>query len=198
ALSELYHQALRAWEASPEDIEAYTVLVGMSRRFSLPLPSAINPSIQFESFIEMLNKTYELMDSGGYAHIASGGFFELRPPYDDLESVCEAISKLADTDHESITLPYPCVKVFKVTPITELFFPHVGYYDEDKLPEKLVQPFKDLGKETKAIPLRFPNAQFFEIEAKYPDDGEVYWNITNIIYLPSFEQSFVLCIQHYW
>lgn len=199
-MSETYHKALRAWEAAPEDLGAFTTLVRISKRLAQVLPSAINPKLQFVSLVEVLNDTYELMSQAGYDHTAAGGFTPLKPPYENLAAVCDAISQLNDSEYErddDYTLPYPCLTVHSVSAIHELSFPHIGYSPE-RLPEKLVQPFARLRETTEDLSSRFPDAQFFDVSASYPDNGEVYWDITNLIYLPAFGQSFVLCIQHYW
>lgn len=200
-MSELYHQALRAWEASPEDLEAYTVLIGMCRRFSFTVPDSINPGLQFNSLVEKLRDAYSRMDAAGYDHAAAGKLCALRPPYEDLIALRDEISLLANPDAEfeyhELSLPYPCLKVEGVNPLSSLSFPPIGYTHQ-KLPEGLVQPFKELAEKTRSVCTRFPDAQFFEVLANYPDDGQVYWNITTLIYLPAFNRSFVLCIQHYW
>lgn len=198
-MTEHFQDALRAWKASPTDPAIYTRLIRLSKRFQQKLPELLDSKFQLTKLIVKLNNAYQRMNMSGYDHMAAGCFSYLQPPY-EFDALRDEITLLTDPYNETdsdYTLPYPCLKVEGVNPIEKLSFPSIGYSPE-RLPERLVAPFQELEEQRKQIHKHFLDAQYFSVFASYPDDGEVYWDITNVIYLPAHEETFVLAIQHYW
>ena len=199
-MTDHFQEALRSWKASPTDPATYTRLIRLSKRFQQNLPELLDSKFQLTKLIIKLNNAYQRMNMSGYDHMAAGCFSSLQLPY-DFDALRDEITRLSDP-YEGLSdsdylLPYHCLKVEDITPLEELSFPSIGYSPE-RLPEHLVAPFQELEEQRKQIHEHFLDAQYFEVFARYPDDGQVYWDITNVIYLPAHEETFVLAVQHYW
>jgi len=198
-MDETYRRALRAWEAAPQDQDLVANLYTQALRAGALLPERLDPRSAFVAHVERVQATYALLDGGGYGHWAAGRFIDHEPPYSDLAGLQALLTSLSEGEADQGQVPYPCLGVNEVTELDEIPCGHnTSWGGPGGCPEPIAQGFERFAESTAALTATFPGLRVFGINADYPDDGQVYWEQSYLLWLPYYPGSFLCVMQYVW